>query len=118
MVAVYVLNIAAERRPFFRRLGPFLNDQKWLVLVGDWNVTFDSYLDRGGWGANGSDRYESSLIDLLAVHDLVDRFCLDHAEREIWTWLNNSPSAQIKSYWDRVLEETILNSFLVPFSPG
>ena len=46
--------------------------------MGDWNVILDPNLDRGGRGASGSDRCESSLIDLLAKHDLVDRFHLDH----------------------------------------
>ena len=35
LVAVYAPNIAAERVPFFRRLAPFLNDTKRLVLMGD-----------------------------------------------------------------------------------
>ena len=39
VVAVYAPNIPAERVFFFRRLAPFLDDPKRIVLVGDWNVT-------------------------------------------------------------------------------
>ena len=34
LVAVYASNIAAERVSFFRRLAPFLDDTKRLVLIG------------------------------------------------------------------------------------
>ena len=39
----------------------------------------------------------------MTRHDLVDRFRLDHAGREMWTWLDSSPSAKVGSYLDRVL---------------
>ena len=39
--------------------------------MGDWNVILDPKLDKGGRDASGLDRCESSLIDLLANHDLV-----------------------------------------------
>ena len=35
IAAVYAPNTAAERRPFFRRLGSFLDASKRTVLVGD-----------------------------------------------------------------------------------
>ena len=102
VVAVYALNCAGERRSFFRRLGPFLDDSKRLVLMDDWNAILDPKLDRDR-DANGSDRCESSLIDLLAEYDLVDRFRLDHPGWETWTWLGDSLSGQIRSYLNRVL---------------
>ena len=46
---------------------------------------------------------ESSLIDYMARHDLVNRFRLDHSGRETWMWLDSSPSAWVGSYLDRVL---------------
>ena len=51
--------------------------------MGDWNAILDPKLDKGGWGASSSDRCESSLINLLAKHDLVDRFHLDHSGQEM-----------------------------------
>ena len=48
-------------------------------------------------------RCESSLAGLMTRHDLVDRFRLDHPGREMWTWLDSSPSAKVGSYLDRVL---------------
>ena len=66
-------------------------------------MTFDPKIDKGGQGASGSDRCESSLIDLLAKHDLVDRFCLDHPGREMWIWTHGSPSVQVGATLDRVL---------------
>ena len=42
LVAVYTSNIAAEKVYFFRRLAPFLDDTKRLVLMGDWNAILDS----------------------------------------------------------------------------
>ena len=35
VVAVYVPNTVVERRCFFRQLGPFLDDRKWVLLMGD-----------------------------------------------------------------------------------
>ena len=87
VVVVYAPNSAGERRSFFRRLGPFLDDLKRTVLVGDWNAILDAKIDKGCLGASGSARCESSLIDLLTEFDLMDRFRLDHLGWEMWTWL-------------------------------
>ena len=57
----------------FPTVGPFLDDLKRQVLVGDWNTILDHKIDKGGRGASGSVRCDSSLIDLLAELDLVDR---------------------------------------------
>ena len=113
---VYAPNITVEKRSFFRRLGPFLDDPKQLVLTGDWNASLELKIDKDRRRARGSDRCESSLIDLLAVHDLIDRFRLDHTGREMWTWLNNSPSGWIRCNLGRVLGESTSNSFLVTCS--
>ena len=96
LVAVYVSNIAAERVSFFRRLAPFLDDTKRLVLMGP-------KIDKVGRGANRLGRCESSLVGFMTRHGLVDRFRLDHPGREMWTWLDRSPSAKVGSYLDRVL---------------
>ena len=45
LVAVYTSNIAAERVSLFRRLAPFLDDPKRLVLMGDWNAILDPKID-------------------------------------------------------------------------
>ena len=99
---VYVPHIIAQRVSFYRWLMPFL-DPKWIVLVGDWNAILDSKIDRIRRGASRLGRYESSLIDFIARHDLVDRFSLDHLGREMWTWLDSSPSVHAGSYLDRVI---------------
>ena len=52
LVAVYASNIAAERVSFFRRLAPFLDDTKRLVLMGDWNAILDPKIDKVGRGTN------------------------------------------------------------------
>ena len=103
LVAVYASNIAAERVSFFRRLAPFLDDTKRLVLMGDWNAILDPKIDKVGRGANRLGRCESSLVGFVTRHGLVDRFRLDHPGREMWTWLERSPSAKVGSYLDRVL---------------
>ena len=36
----------------------------------------------------------------MARHDLVDRFRLDNPGREMWTWLDSSPSAKLGSNLD------------------
>ena len=108
IAAVHAPGTAAERRPFFRRLGSFLDASKRTVLVGDWNAILDPNIDRAGRGASGSGRCDSSLVNFLAELDLIDRYRLDHPEKEMWTWIGNSPSGQIWSYLDRVLEELIL----------
>ena len=83
-----------------RRGFPVLDDTKQLVLMGDWNAILDPEIGRG---ARRSGRCESSLVGLMTRHDLVDRFRLDHPEREMWTWLDSSPSAKVGTYLDRVL---------------
>ena len=103
LVAVYASNIAAERVSFFRRLAPFLDDTKRLVLMGDWNAILDPKIDKVGRGANRLGRCESSLVGFMTRHGLVDMFRLDHPGREMWTWLDRSPSAKVGSYLDRVL---------------
>ena len=85
LVAVYAFNITAERVSFFRRLAPFLEDTKRLVLMGDWNAILDPKIDKVGRGANRLVRCESSLVGFMTRHDLVDRFRLDHLGREMWT---------------------------------
>ena len=59
---------------FFRRLAPFLDDTKRLVLMGDWNAILDPKIDKVGRGAWRVGRCESSLAGLMTRHDLVDRF--------------------------------------------
>ena len=103
LVAVYAPNIVVERVSFFRRLAPFLDATKRLVLMGDWNAILDPKIDKVGRGARRVGRCESSLAGLMTRHDLVDRFRLDHPGREMWTWLDSSPSAKVGSYLDRVL---------------
>ena len=92
---------------------PNIDDPKRLVLVGDRNAIFDTKIDRVGWAARKSERCESSLINLIAWHDLVDRFSRDHPGREMWSWLDSSPSVCALSYLGRVLGELTLNSLWV-----
>ena len=89
--------------PFFRRLAPFLDDTKRLVLMADWNAILDPKIDKVGRGASRRGRCESSLVGFMTRHDLVDRFRLAHPGREMWTWLDSSSSAKVASYLDRVL---------------
>ena len=100
LVVVYAPNTTAERVSFFRRLAPFQDDSKRLVLMGDWNAILDTKIDKVGRGTRRLGRCESSL---MIHHDLVDRFRLDHPGREMWTWLDSSPSPKVGSYLDRVL---------------
>ena len=101
--AGYAPNTVGERLSFSRRLEPFLDDSKRLVLVGDLNAILDPKIEKGGRGARGSERCESSLIDFLAEFDFIDRFRLDHPGREMWTWIGNLPSGQVRTYLERVL---------------
>ena len=102
LLAVYASNIAAERVSSFRRLAPFLDDTKRLVLMGDWNAILDPKRDKVGQGARRAGRCDR-LVGFVTRHGLVDRFRLDHPGREMWTWLDSSPSAKVGSYLDRVL---------------
>ena len=101
LVAFYAPNTAVERVSFFRRLAPFQDDSKRLVLMGDWNAILDPKIDKVGRGASRLGRCGNSLVDLMARHYLVDRFHLDHPGREMGTWLDSSPSAEVDSYLDR-----------------
>ena len=103
LVVAYAPNIAAERVSFFCRLAQFLDDSKRLVLMGGWNAILHPKIDKVGRGARMLGRCESSLVGLMARHDLVDRFRLDQPGREMWTWLDGSPSAKVGSYLYRVL---------------
>ena len=103
VVAVYAPNTIGERRSFYRRLEPFLDDAKQIILMGDWNAILDHKIDKDGRGARRLERSESSLIDFLTEFDLIDRFRLDHPGREMWTWMGNLPAGQVRTYLDRVL---------------
>ena len=72
--------------------------------MGDWKAIFDPNINRVGRGSRVSGRCKSSLIDFMAHIDLVDKFRLDHPGREMWTWLDSSPSVRARSYLDKVLE--------------
>ena len=110
-------NIVAERISFNRLLAPFLDDLKQIVLAGDWNAILDHKIDRVRRGASGSERYEGSLtFFFMAHHDFIDGFRLDDLGKEIWTWLDSSPSVRVRSYMDRELEEPTLILLGSPFS--
>ena len=112
LVVVYAPNITVESLSFFRRLARFLDDSKRLVLMGYWNAILDPKIDKVGRGASRSGRCEISLVDLMTRHDLVNRFRLDHSGREMWTWLDSSPSAKVGSYLDRVLVRRANSDFV------
>ena len=80
-------------------MAPFLDNPKWLVLMGDWSAILDAKINKFRRGASWLGRCESSLVGLMTSHDLVDRFRVDHPGREMWTWLDSSPSAKIGSTW-------------------
>ena len=69
LVAVYTSNIAAERISFFRRLVPFLDDTKRLVLMGYWNAILNPMIDKVGRGAKRTGRCDSSLAGFMTRHD-------------------------------------------------
>ena len=71
--------------------------------MGDWNAILDSNIDWAGRGASELARCDSSQFDFLTEFHLIDRYCLNHPGREMWTWLENSLSGQVRSYLDRVL---------------
>ena len=99
----FMRTISLGEGSLFRRLAPFLDDTKRLVLMGDWNAILDPKIDKVGRGASRLGRCESSFVGLMIRHYLVDRFRLDHPGQEMWTWLDRSPSAKVASYLDRVL---------------
>ena len=76
VVAVHAPNSVSERLSVFWRMEPFLDYPKRIILVSCWNAVLDPKMNKARWGASGSDRCESSLIDLMALCDLVDRFLL------------------------------------------
>ena len=51
--------------------------------MGNWNVILDPKMDKAEQGASRLDKCESSLINLLAEYDLVNKFHLDHPGREM-----------------------------------
>ena len=110
---VYSPYIVAERVSFFRRLSPFLDDPKRIVLVGDWNATLNPNKGKVIRGARGSGMCEISLIDFMARHNLVDWFPLDHSGMDMWTWRNSLPSVRDIFYQDRVLFRRADTDFVV-----
>ena len=71
----------------------------WLITFTVWLFTVWSQHSVGR-GARGSERCESSLIDFMAHHKLVNRFLPDNPGREMWTWLDSSYSVRTRSYLD------------------
>ena len=84
--------------------------------MGDWSAILDPKIDKVGRRASRLGRCEKRVVGLMTSHDLVDRFRLDHPGQAMWTWLDSSPSAKVGSYFDRVLEELIAISLVVPRS--
>ena len=79
--------------------------------MGDWNAILHPKIDKVGRGARRLGRCESSLVGLM-THNLVDRFRLGHSGREMWTWLDSSPTAKVGSYLDRVLVRRAESDFV------
>ena len=52
--------------------------------MGDWNAILDPKIDKVGRGTSRLGRCESSFVDIMACHDLIDRFRLDHPGRKMW----------------------------------
>ena len=75
LVVVYAPNIDVEGVSLFRRLAPFLDVSKRLVLMGDWNAILDLKLDKVRRGASRLGRCESRLVDFMTRHDLYHSFC-------------------------------------------
>ena len=69
----------------YRWSASYLDDPKGILLMSDWNAILDPKFDCFGRGAKGPGRCESSLIDFIVLHVLVERFYLDHPWREMWT---------------------------------
>ena len=80
--------------------------------MGDWNVILDPKIDMVERGASRLGSCESSLVGLMTRHDLVDKFRLDHPGREMWIWLDSSPSSKVGSYLDRVLVRRAGSNFI------
>ena len=51
LIVVYASNFAADRVSFFRRLVPFPDNSKRLVLMGDWNAILDPKVHKVGRGS-------------------------------------------------------------------
>ena len=103
LVAVCASGITAEGVSFFRRLAPFLDGARRLVLVGGWSAILHPGMDGVGRGANRLERCEGGLVGFVTRHGLVGGFRLDRPGREMWTWLDGSPSAKVGSCLDSVL---------------
>ena len=77
-------------------------------------------VERGsrGWEGKqeGREGVKAAWLNFVARHNLVDRFRLDHPEKEIETSLDTSPSFRARFYLDRVLEELTLILLSVPRS--
>ena len=71
IAAVYAPNTAAQRCPFFRRLGSFLDASRRTVLVEDWNAILDPNIDKVDRVASGLVRCDSGLFDFLTEFDLI-----------------------------------------------
>ena len=93
VVVVYAPNTPVERVSLFRRLASFLDDSKRLLFMVGWNAILDPKTNKIEQGARRLGRCESSQIDFMDRHDLVERFRKDHPGREKLTWLDSSPSA-------------------------
>ena len=119
VVGVYAPNSISERHSFFRRLEPFLDHPKWIIHVGDWIPILNPMIDKAGRETSGSDRCESSLFDLMAQHDLFDRFRQDHSGREMWTGLDSLLPVSISTYLDRLFVGKLTPNLLdAPRSTG
>ena len=95
VVAIYHPNSVGEIRSFFRRFGPFHDDSKRLVLVGDWNAILDPKLDKDGLCSTGSDSCESSFAGRVRFSRQVLSGLLRAGDVDVANWFAFWPDSDL-----------------------
>ena len=99
LLNVYAPCPIGERAAFFQMLPPHIRGGVQTIIGGDFNCTFNQYLDKlGGDGQAGSTALEA-LTDLLKSFNLTDVFRSMHPSARQFTWTNSKVSSRLDKFY-------------------
>ena len=118
---IYAPNKVQEQCQFFDKLNKTIedlvaNEERKIVIGGDFNVALDTELDCSGGNPSKKDSIKN-IYDLCLDFDLVDIWRIRNPEIKRFTWRQKSPLIQRRlDYWliSDVCQEDIEKSDIIP----
>ena len=99
-----------ERAAFFQMLPPHIRGGVPAIIRGDFNCTFNQYLDKLGGDSQAGSTALEALTDLLKSFDLTDVFRSMHPSARQLTWTKSNVSSRLDTFY--VSSEILANKKL------